>query len=506
MASDNNVIFYLDGSTIEDKSPMKHAITTNNNLIPNSIEQGKFDGAYCEGGCAYNNTDNVFSFGKTPFTIDFWVNKPNEGNYGDFLFSYDTSNPMVNGYGIGYMAGKIVFKQWSAINSYSSLYIPINAGEWYHIAFVGDGANVYAYCNGVFQSKVQQKELKSNALAFKPQGYYYIDEFRISNIARWNTDFVPPKTPLGYSPIINATILEKNVTITIEDKYECIDKVEVFVNNVLSKTYIENFDTLTYAIDESLLGIGLNNIKVVVVYDGTDKIEKVIDYNVNINTLSSNSSLNKIVEVVELLSNTNQIEYNNLKNNLIEKGVECSDNDKMSSLIDKIGDIGASISIQRGIVDIPANSVKKTVNISKVDRNKSVCLCRRNAANSVYTAYAKAICKLESDTQISLNTLRSPTYNNSFYWEVIEFKGGVNKVHNISLGGLNSNTTSIKTHTHNLNLKNPNKCLVYWTCNTTAQTTTPEAVEVFNLTSNTINVAYEGAYIDNLYISIVEFD
>ena len=31
--------------------------------------------------------------------------------------------------------------------------------------------------------------------------------------------------------------------------------------------------------------------------------------------------------------------HSNLKNTLIEKGVECSDNDKMSSLIDKVGDV-----------------------------------------------------------------------------------------------------------------------------------------------------------------------
>ena len=37
--------------------------------------------------------------------------------------------------------------------------------------------------------------------------------------------------------------------------------------------------------------------------------------------------------------------HTNLKNNLIAKGVECSDNDKMSSLIDKVNDLKTSIKV-----------------------------------------------------------------------------------------------------------------------------------------------------------------
>ena len=216
------------------------------------------------------------------------------------------------------------------------------------------------------------------------------------------------------------------------------------------------------------------------------------------------ATLKSLVDETTNIKNELKTCHSNLSSALTEKGVEVSSEDKMSSLIDKVGGLGFGVNIQRGFVNFPKNTTKTTVTISKVDKTKSVCLGRSKTVGT-YTGYTEAICKLESNTQISLNKGLSYSYEDPFYWEVIEFSGA-NKVYNISLNSLKNNTMTIKTHTHNLNLANPNKCLVYWTCNTTAQGITPEAVEVFNLTSNTIDVGYEGSYIDNLYISIVEFE
>lgn len=48
--------------------------------------------------------------------------------------------------------------------------------------------------------------------------------------------------------------------------------------------------------------------------------------------------------------------HNNLKNNLIEKGVECSDTDKISSLIDKVNDIQLKKNISLDVdISIQAN-------------------------------------------------------------------------------------------------------------------------------------------------------
>ena len=55
-----------------------------------------------------------------------------------------------------------------------------------------------------------------------------------------------------------------------------------------------------------------------------------------IEELEENATLFDVVERIELLNELKQEEKNILKNNLIEKGVECSDNDKMSTLINKI--------------------------------------------------------------------------------------------------------------------------------------------------------------------------
>ena len=51
------------------------------------------------------------------------------------------------------------------------------------------------------------------------------------------------------------------------------------------------------------------------------------------------ATLKNLVDETTNIKNELVICHSNLKNNLIKKGVECSDTDKMSSLIDKINEI-----------------------------------------------------------------------------------------------------------------------------------------------------------------------
>ena len=51
------------------------------------------------------------------------------------------------------------------------------------------------------------------------------------------------------------------------------------------------------------------------------------------------ATLKNLVDETTNVKNELVVCYSNLKNNLIKKGVECSDTDKMSSLIDRVGKI-----------------------------------------------------------------------------------------------------------------------------------------------------------------------
>jgi hypothetical protein len=86
-------------------------------------------------------------------------------------------------------------------NRYLSADVPISANVWYHIAFVRSGGNFLAYLNGVTAGNSSAWTAPiSNA---NPTiGVYtthflngWIDEFRISNSARYTAGFTPATTP-----------------------------------------------------------------------------------------------------------------------------------------------------------------------------------------------------------------------------------------------------------------------------------------------------------------------
>jgi hypothetical protein len=218
------------------------------------------------------------------------------------------------------------------------------------------------------------------------------------------------------------------------------------------------------------------------------------------------ATLKSLVDETTVIKNELKSCHTNLKNNLIAKGVECSDTDKMSSLVNKVGSVGVGINVQQGTTSIPAKSTKKAVTISSVDKNKSVCLCVHTFTGNLQSRYGMAIAKLESNTQISLSNYTSHSYDVPFHWTVIEFKSGVKKVHNVTLSNLSSTSNTVKTFTHGLNLNSPNKCLIYYTLRTTADVVGSPAVNVFNLTSNTVDVSFRELIVYDLYISIVEFE
>ena len=197
--------------------------------------------------------------------------------------------------------------------------------------------------------------------------------------------------------------------------------------------------------------------------------------------------------------------HSNLKNTLIGKGVECSDTDKMSSLIDKVEVLGLVASSQSGVADIGASLTSFNVNISEVDLSKSICYCRRNTTTSSQVAS-------RSDAMVSFNSNKELNFKRygtggagNVFWEVIEFKSGIKSVFNTLLTF--SSYHGIGTYTHNLNYENPAKCVAFYSYNTQASSTNPPSVSIHNLQSNSFDysVLIGGPYINELNVFIVEF-
>lgn len=216
------------------------------------------------------------------------------------------------------------------------------------------------------------------------------------------------------------------------------------------------------------------------------------------------ATLKNLVDETTNIKNELVTCHSNLKNNLVEKGVECSNADKMPTLINKIKELGLVASSQSGVTTLSGGVSKKNINISKVDLSKSICYSRRYTSQSLNAYQAETLCVFNSDTSIQLKKHDTSDTSSQTYWEVIEFESGVKSVFNIllTLTGF-----GITTYTHNLNYENPAKCVAFYSYNSGAGTTTPSSVSVFNLQSNSFDysVMAGGATAKQLNVFIVEF-
>lgn len=148
-----------------------------------------------------NSTD--FNFGTNNFTIECWVRFTNLST-GDphNLFAYATAGGSVQFYITD--AGAIgVWAETSAISLGSG---SISLNTWYHVAIVRNGNTWIGYLDGTITGSVSDSRSLGNpnhangimigAEVTAPSQWFngYIDEFRISSIARWTSNFTPSST------------------------------------------------------------------------------------------------------------------------------------------------------------------------------------------------------------------------------------------------------------------------------------------------------------------------
>jgi len=148
-----------------------------------------------------------FAFGTHDFTFDMWVRfsaLPQTGNSLVFLQQYqDPENVIIAGLANISNTQEATF--YSKINGGSAHFtsgpIPrISTDVWYHVAWIRSNGTVTVYWNGESVTRVPDNDAipqLDTPMQFGsyPQLYGWLDEVRISNVARWTTNFTPPTTP-----------------------------------------------------------------------------------------------------------------------------------------------------------------------------------------------------------------------------------------------------------------------------------------------------------------------
>lgn len=221
---DKHTKLLLHGDSFDDKSLDKRTIT--NNGVTVSTAQSKFGGnSLYFNGSSYLTIPG-YDFGAEDFTLDWWEYPTNANAGTRFTNVYCTSYSTQAGglltylYASGlkvYLSNKTGGASTSDWNVLADKTLGANVlNTWTHRAVVRSGSNLMFFKNGTLEYTY---DVGSNVVGYSSSrpwgignwasdlmttGYPYIgylDEFRVSDVARWTANFTPPTEPYEDSSI-----------------------------------------------------------------------------------------------------------------------------------------------------------------------------------------------------------------------------------------------------------------------------------------------------------------
>ena len=136
------------------------------------------------------------------------------------------------------------------------------------------------------------------------------------------------------------------------------------------------------------------------------------------------ATLKSLIDETSNIKNELKTCHTNLKNNLIAKGVECSDTDKMSSLIDKVESIPFGKKWATGTVG--------------VDSPYAVSYYKRNGKNTTGNCYSVTVNNLEFDPTLIILVGTESSYTSNI--SVFDKEYDNNSCSVATCSGVNSST------------------------------------------------------------------
>lgn len=153
---------------------------------------------------------DYFAFGDGDFTVEWREYLAQEPSFGNDPFIFETDPyPFL----------------WYYTNSTINLYCTsqyvhvqiatVELNKWVHCAFVRHGGTLYCFRDGhmVWTGPISQPVTHTPGFVMSVGGrsnqaqYFngYMEEFRVSDVARWTADFTPPDRPYGVGDVVNIT-------------------------------------------------------------------------------------------------------------------------------------------------------------------------------------------------------------------------------------------------------------------------------------------------------------
>lgn len=223
-----SLLLHGDGSAIQDYSSYSHTIGVSGNVVLDSsvYKFGKSSILFPASNNAAINIDNTnaLNLSDSNFTIEFWLKQNGLPDSSAIVFNNNHSN--INGLSIYYFNqnNSLLASTWDSDNTNSpSMTIPMGATDasWRHYALVRNGNQFVSYRDGIkvaednrpspIASGTGKITIGGSSISGVNKSINaYIDDFRISKIARYsNTVFNPP---IGAFP--NGSIIQPTPTPT----------------------------------------------------------------------------------------------------------------------------------------------------------------------------------------------------------------------------------------------------------------------------------------------------
>jgi hypothetical protein len=239
------LMLHMDGdnnsTTFTDSASHNYQVTTLGNAHI-STTLSKFGGA----SALFDGTDDRitipasadFSFGTSPFTIDFWINFTSIAGYQYF---FDIGNDNSEFY---YYTGNWYIRNPNSTNILSYAYTP-TIDVWYHVAIGRSGNTWYLFMDGALKTTSSSSAAFGiSNLVFSIGNYGggggygfngYMDEFRVSKgILRWSDTFTPQNR--AYVEAVSPFSKELAYTDHIHTFIELIDTPSIYSDGLFAKS------------------------------------------------------------------------------------------------------------------------------------------------------------------------------------------------------------------------------------------------------------------------------
>lgn len=262
--SNAKLVLHCEGTdattAFTDSSASSHTLTANGDAQIDTAQKkfGSASGLFDGTGDYLTASDNSdWNFGSSDFTIDCYVRHAvwADDNYQVAgQYSFGNSNTGWAFWLNGGASANMSFHYTTDGSTDNSLSVnaTMTTNTWYHIAVVRNGADLMFFLDGTQQGATQNistdtiynstRNLEFGGESVNNTRYYngHIDELRISDSARWTSNFTPQAYAYGYEDTATVTI---SMTPSVNDAriirldYEYYFGTDTGTTHIYSDTY-----------------------------------------------------------------------------------------------------------------------------------------------------------------------------------------------------------------------------------------------------------------------------